>query len=56
MYSLLFLCQQLVGRIALVDPAKARNIEDRIIVLAQQGQIGTVTHTVDMKPRLLMNK
>ena len=32
-----------LGRIALVDPAKARNIEDRIIVLAQQGQIGTVT-------------
>lgn len=31
-----------VGRIALVDPAKARSIEDRIIVLAQQGNIGTV--------------
>ncbi|KAK8813739.1 double-stranded DNA-binding family protein [Blastocystis sp. ATCC 50177/Nand II] len=32
-----------LGRIALVDPAKARSIEDRIIVLAQQGNIGTVT-------------
>ncbi|CBK23753.2 uncharacterized protein [Blastocystis hominis] len=32
-----------LGRIALVDPAKARNIEDRIIILAQQGQVATVT-------------
>ena len=32
-----------LGRIALVDPAKARNIEDRIILLAQQGSISTVT-------------
>lgn len=33
---------EIVGRIALVDPAKARNIEDRIIILAQQGQVATV--------------
>lgn len=33
---------EIVGRIALVDPAKARNIEDRIIILAQQGQVTTV--------------
>lgn len=31
-----------VGRIAMVDPAKARNIEDRILILAQQGSISTV--------------
>ena len=34
---------EIVGRIALVDPAKARNIEDRIIILAQQGQVTTVS-------------
>lgn len=32
----------IVGRIAMVDPAKARNIEDRILILAQQGSISTV--------------
>lgn len=32
----------IVGRIALVDPAKARNIEDRILILAQQGSITSV--------------
>ena len=26
----------------MVDPVKARNIEDRIIVLAQQGMVSTV--------------
>ena len=29
-------------RIALVDPAKARSIEDRIIALAQRGQVSQV--------------
>ena len=37
------LCYQLVGRISLVDPAKARSIEDRIIALAQRGQVSQVT-------------
>ena len=26
----------------MVDPSKARSIEDRILILAQQGNIGTV--------------
>ncbi|KAK8799145.1 hypothetical protein WA171_005893 [Blastocystis sp. BT1] len=32
-----------LGRIALVDPAKARSIEDRILALAQQGTLSSVT-------------
>ena len=37
-----FLFLNLVGRIALVDPSKSKAIEDRIIMLAQKGQISEV--------------